>query len=131
MAVEMLTIDNLIVSSDKSTKYLLRLTDGSTIEAVHIPLPDETKVCISCQVGCVNKCRHCATGRLEYIRDMTADEIVGQVKTIFSDKKHTSGKCTVLFMGMGEPLLNYEPVMASLNMFSELFGRSEEHTSDL
>lgn len=106
-----------LVSLDASAKYLLKLVDGVHIEAVHIPQADGANLCISCQVGCMNKCRHCATGRIEYVRDLSSEEIVEQVETILEDEKFAEGKLKILFMGMGEPLLNYENVISAIKTF--------------
>ena len=108
-----------VKSVDGSTKYLFRLPDFEVIEAVHIPLEDETKMCISCQVGCINKCRHCATGKdIEYKRDLTSEEIVFQVTTMAEDNNDSLDNITILFMGMGEPLFNFENMLKSLDLFS-------------
>jgi 23S rRNA (adenine2503-C2)-methyltransferase len=106
-----------LISSDSSVKYLFELTDGESIEAVYIPQPDGVNLCISCQVGCVNKCKHCATSRIEYVRDLASEEIIEQTTAMLEDRRFARGKVKILFMGMGEPLFNYGNVLAAINMF--------------
>ena len=99
-------------SNDGFVKYLFRLHDGPLIEAVRIPLFD-TKyvVCVSSQAGCALGCVFCATGKLGFQRDLEAWEIVEQVRTIRREAdRPVKG---VVFMGMGEPLLNYDRVIAA------------------
>lgn len=108
-------------SKDDCTKYTLILEDGEIIEAVHIPLLDETKLCISCQVGCPNKCKHCATGRdIEYVRDLTSHEIFEQVKVLSDNNNDNFRNYTILFMGMGEPFFNYNNLIKSFSLFNEI-----------
>jgi 23S rRNA (adenine2503-C2)-methyltransferase len=66
----------------------------------------------------MNKCRHCATGRIEYIRDLSSEEIVKQAIMMLKDQEFAGGRVKVLFMGMGEPLLNYENVMEAVRIFT-------------
>lgn len=107
-----------IHSIDGSSKYMLKLPDGNRVEAVYIPQADGTvKVCISNQVGCVNKCAYCATGMQRYVRDMTAQEILAQLVHLLSKQQSLTplpGDIGVLFMGMGEPMFNYDNVMSAI-----------------
>ena len=107
-----------IRSTDESIKYLLKL-DDEYIESVYIPQPEGVNLCISSQIGCVNKCKHCATGRIQYIRDLSSEEIINQVKIMLKEQRFVQGKVKLLFMGMGEPLLNYKEVMRAIRMFSQ------------
>ncbi|MSP62115.1 MAG: radical SAM protein [Myxococcales bacterium] len=103
---------------DGFVKYLFRLADGAQIEAVRIPLFD-TKyvVCVSSQVGCALGCVFCATGRMGFVRDLEPWEIVEQVRTIRREADRPVRG--VVFMGMGEPLLNYEGVIAAAYAMSD------------
>ena len=97
---------------DGFVKYLFRLADARRIEAVRIPLfDDKYVVCVSSQVGCALGCVFCATGSMGFSRNLAAWEIVEQVRTIRreADRPITG----VVFMGMGEPLLNYDEVIAA------------------
>ncbi len=116
-----LKIIKKVFAKDKSIKYILGLSDEECIEAVYIPLIGETKFCISCQVGCINKCSPCATGKdMDYIRDLCYEEIFLQVKTLAFDNNICYNNCTVLFMGMGEPFFNYSNVIKSLQLFQDI-----------
>lgn len=123
-----LRITNREHSVDGSVKYLLQTKDNESIESVFIPQKGETKFCISCQIGCVNKCAHCATGKLDYIRDLTSEEIISQVITMVEDNHEIAKKLHVLFMGMGEPFLNFKNVIQSLYLFEEINIPEEEIT---
>ena len=103
-----------IVSKDGSVKELLSLEDGLSVEAVWIPQEHGAIVCVSCQVGCPNKCRHCATANVGYERDLTCEEITDQVQTLLENHGYGKLGATVLFMGMGEPLLNYDNVIGAV-----------------
>lgn len=113
-----------ILSLDGSSKYIIRLPDKSRIEAVYIPQQDgSVKVCISNQVGCVNKCSYCATGTQQFVRNMTTDEILGQIDCMLR-KEISYGNIIpdaigVLFMGMGEPFFNYENVISAIKGIDE------------
>lgn len=107
-------------SRDGSIKYLFQLADSCSVEAVFIPESnDDIKMCISNQVGCSNKCSYCATGRLEYLRDMSWEEIVSQIMYLLTDNgiviNSISSRIGILFMGMGEAFFNYDNVMKTLN----------------
>jgi 23S rRNA (adenine2503-C2)-methyltransferase len=101
-------------SRDGSIKHLMALEDGLSVEAVWIPQDHGANICVSCQVGCPNKCRHCATGTVPFERDLTAGEIFCQVATLVQLHGREQDRIKVLFMGMGEPLLNYTNVVNAL-----------------
>ncbi len=104
------------VASDGTVKYLLKLADGEIIETVGIPSDKRLTVCVSTQVGCPMACDFCATGKGGYKRNLNTAEIVDQVLTVQEDFQQRVSN--VVFMGMGEPLLNtYNLVLAlkSLN----------------
>lgn len=111
--------------SDGTSKFLLQLADGNKIETVLIPkekLPDEPgserqTVCVSTQVGCPLDCKFCATGAMKYARNLTVGEIVSQ---LIIAQRHSKKRITnVVFMGMGEPLLNYEAVNNAIRILTD------------
>jgi 23S rRNA (adenine2503-C2)-methyltransferase len=108
------------VSEDGTTKHLWRLEDGELIESVLIPAEDRLTLCISSQAGCAMACTFCATGWSGYRRNLTAGEIVAQYRGAARwGQDHDLGPITnIVFMGMGEPLMNREPVMDSLTLLN-------------
>jgi len=116
-------------SADGETrKVLLRLADGKSIESVLMPHHGERNaVCISTQAGCAMGCAFCATGEMGLQRNLTAGEIVDQVRHWQAALSASGERVShVVYMGMGEPLHNYEPTVASLRMLADrtLFGIS-------
>jgi len=106
---------------DGFTKYLFELGDGERIEAVRIPLFDEKYVvCISSQAGCALGCVFCATGKLGFRRNLSTWEIVEQVRVVRAEADRPVRG--VVFMGMGEPLLNYENVVRAARILSHPLG---------
>jgi 23S rRNA (adenine2503-C2)-methyltransferase len=107
--------------ADGFTKYLFRLHDGLLIEAVRIPLFDEKyTVCISSQAGCALACAFCATGRMGFKRNLATWEIVEQVRVVREEADRPVRG--VVFMGMGEPLLNYDNVVRAARILSDPSG---------
>jgi 23S rRNA (adenine2503-C2)-methyltransferase len=105
-------------SADGTRKYLWRLDDGEAIETVLIPSGGRRTLCISSQAGCALGCTFCATGRMGFRRNLTAFEIAGQVREIVlesADDKPTN----IVFMGMGEPLLNWSAVNTALSILND------------
>ncbi len=100
-------------------KYILRLSDGNYIESVLIPYKDHLTLCASTQVGCPVKCRFCRTGKDKFIRNLKMSEIVDQVRVIGNDISGHSNIDIVAFMGMGEPLLNYNNVVKSVRALKQ------------
>jgi 23S rRNA (adenine2503-C2)-methyltransferase len=118
-------LDRTVSSVDGFTKYLFRGDGPKAFEAVRIPLlhrPGDEKyvVCVSSQVGCALGCVFCATGRMGFRRNLATWEIVDQVLQVRADSTHPVRG--VVFMGMGEPLLNYERVIRAARIFSEPCG---------
>lgn len=118
-------VDKIVSPQDGFTKYLFRGDGPEPFEAVRIPLlhrPEDPKyiVCVSSQVGCAMGCAFCATGRMGFRRNLAAWEIVDQVLKIQADSPHPVRG--VVFMGMGEPLLNYDEVIQAARLFSEPCG---------
>ncbi len=109
---------------DGTTKLLLAGRDGSRIETVIIPYPERATVCISSQCGCPVGCRFCATGAMGFRRNLTAAEIVDQVRAAAASMT-TEGRriSNVVYMGMGEPLLNLRPVLDSVRILTHPRGQ--------
>jgi 23S rRNA (adenine2503-C2)-methyltransferase len=105
-------------SQDGTTKYLFRLHDGASVEAVDIPDGERRTFCISSQAGCAMGCRFCVTGFWGAGRDLTAGEIVGQVLAM-AGKLGGEQSLNVVFMGMGEPLLNLDAVDGAVALLGE------------
>lgn len=109
---------NRKTSSDGTVKFLYRLADGLSIESVWIPEEKRATLCISTQVGCKLDCGFCMTGQSGFRRNLTTAEIVDQF--IQSKKRVPDGKITnIVYMGMGEPLDNYENTLHSLKIFTD------------
>jgi 23S rRNA (adenine2503-C2)-methyltransferase len=113
-----LKIKDFINSSDGTQKILFELTDGYFIEAVVIPENYERyTLCLSTQAGCMLDCAFCATGKLKFGRNLETGEIIAQ---LLEAENITTKKITnIVYMGMGEPLLNYDNVLRSLKILTE------------
>lgn len=113
-----MSIDMTQRSSDGTIKSRFRLHDGPLIESVLIPVPEKDRytVCVSSQVGCSLSCTFCATGRMDRMRNLTAGEIYDQVFIVNEQCLEAYGHplTNVVYMGMGEPLLAYKPVLESI-----------------
>lgn len=111
------TIEHTLESRDGSVKYGFRLWDGNLVEGVLIPaVGDRATACVSSQVGCSLTCKFCATGYMDLKRNVDAWEITDQIDIINRESIARLGHplTNVVYMGMGEPLLNYRHVMASI-----------------
>ncbi len=109
-----------IASADGTIKFTTRLIDNSCIESVIIPENNRTTLCISSQVGCAMGCTFCATGAMGLVRNVTTEEIVGQ---IFSARFYLNQPIkNIVFMGMGEPLENFDNVYKSLKVLNDQRG---------
>ena len=115
------------LSKDGTRKFLVRMFDGQTVEAVAIPARDRLTLCLSSQVGCAIGCTFCHTGTMGLKRHLTADEIVGQymavtywLKENASDSEGNAERLTnIVYMGQGEPLHNYDNVRTATIIFME------------
>ena len=128
------------VSADGTVKWLLRLADGNCIETVFIPQPERGTLCVSSQVGCGLNCSFCATARQGFNRNLTVDEIIGQVwvanRALLSIKRDADAPArashsdsdshsdrqpvtNVVMMGMGEPLLNFNHVVSAMRLMMD------------
>lgn len=108
------------ISSDKTIKAAITLFDNKHVEGVLIPSKTRITACISSQVGCSLSCKFCATGRLDRLRNLGADEMYDQVFLLNTLAQETYQKklSNIVYMGMGEPLLNYKNVLQSIKMIT-------------
>lgn len=113
------------VSCDGTIKYGLQLYDETMIESVLIPEDDRNTLCISSQVGCAMACNFCLTGTMGFKRNLTPAEIVGQICAVQADMEahDNKGRITnLVFMGMGEPLANFDNLVTSLEIIMDELG---------
>ena len=109
-------IERTTPAADGSQKYLFQLADGNRIEAVYMPMGERTSVCLSSQAGCAVGCTFCVTGFFGAGRNLTPSEMIGQFFTIQHEHAVPMEMMNVVFMGMGEPLLNFEHLVTTLEM---------------
>jgi 23S rRNA (adenine2503-C2)-methyltransferase len=110
------------LSIDGTEKFLLRFADGQRIESVFIPDTPSMTFCISTQVGCAMACSFCLTGRMGLTRNLTAGEIVGQVRVLAAALSMQKARFNIVLMGMGEPLHNYDETMKALRILADEHG---------
>jgi 23S rRNA (adenine2503-C2)-methyltransferase len=115
--IRFLTIAESQKSTDRTIKSAFKLADGAVVEGVLIPTPKRMTACISTQVGCSLSCDFCATGKLKRMRNLNADEIYDQVVKISqqAEENYSIPLSSIVYMGMGEPLLNYKNVLQSIH----------------
>jgi 23S rRNA (adenine2503-C2)-methyltransferase len=115
-----IAVDQMQRSTDGTIKNAVRLHDGLIVESVLIPTDSRTTACVSSQVGCSLDCRFCATARLKRMRNLNPDEIFDQVVVIDRQSRLYFGRplSNIVFMGMGEPLMNYPNVVKAIRMIS-------------
>jgi 23S rRNA (adenine2503-C2)-methyltransferase len=135
-------IEKKFVSRDGTVRYLIGFTDGQSVETVWMPEGDggetgdgseaesswdRATICVSSQVGCAVDCQFCLTALLGLKRNLTAGEIVGQVCAVLSDQRVSppQDRVNIVFMGMGEPFLNYDNFMRAVNLLVEGVGIQE------
>jgi 23S rRNA (adenine2503-C2)-methyltransferase len=110
-------------SQDGAVRYLFGLEDGSRVETVYMPEEDRTTLCLSSQVGCAMDCGFCFTALLGAKRNLAAGEIVGQVLAVVAAQNVARGdRLNLVFMGMGEPLLNLAQVLKAVQILSDPHG---------
>jgi 23S rRNA (adenine2503-C2)-methyltransferase len=123
-----LALDPVVAQSDardETRKWLWRTADGAQVETVLMRYPTRATVCVSSQAGCAMGCTFCATGQAGFERHLTSGEILEQVVRA----SHTSAQrvANVVFMGMGEPLANVDPVLEAVQRLHDDFGLSARH----
>jgi 23S rRNA (adenine2503-C2)-methyltransferase len=111
-----------VEAADGTVKYLFGLADGRAVESVRIPEEDRVTVCLSTMVGCPFGCGFCATGQGGFERNLTAAEIVDQVYRVQADLPAGQQVTNVVYMGMGEPLANYDAVVRSVRLLNHPLG---------
>ncbi len=107
------------VSEEGTKKFLIELESGSMVEMVIIPEKNRKTLCISSQAGCALQCTFCATGAQGFEHDLKSDEIIGQLWLANFYNKEINQITNVVFMGMGEPLLNYDAVLESAKIMKD------------
>ena len=121
-------VSRSLLSKDGTRKWLFKLEDGKEIETVYIPDKNRGTICVSSQVGCSLSCSFCHTGTMKFSRNLSTSEILGQVmyvKNFLKDWNNKTDKkkiTNIVFMGMGEPLLNYDNVIKSINVLIDQKG---------
>ncbi len=147
IAVGLPKIDRRFVAQDGTARYLIELSDGQSVETVWMPEGDDGEagdgsdagdesagrgwdratICVSSQVGCAVDCQFCLTALLGVKRNLTAGEIAGQVCAVLQDKKVSppEDRINLVFMGMGEPFLNYDNFMKAVRLLVEEVGVPE------
>ncbi|MBI3949613.1 MAG: 23S rRNA (adenine(2503)-C(2))-methyltransferase RlmN [Acidobacteria bacterium] len=122
-AVTRTEIERTFQSSDGTRRYLFRLADGQRIEAVWIPEAHRDTICISTQVGCPLACQFCMTGVLGLKRNLSSGEIVAQAGRMLNDRYGMGVEpergVNLVFMGMGEPMLNYDNVIKAIRLLCD------------
>ncbi len=110
-------VDQMQRSADGTIKNAVRLHDDLIVESVLIPTATRTTACVSSQVGCSLDCKFCATARLKRMRNLNPDEIYDQVVVIDNESRlyHNRPLSNIVFMGMGEPLMNYNNVLKAID----------------
>ncbi len=115
--INAVVISDMQISTDRTIKCAMQLADGKVVESVLIPTKTRMTACISSQVGCSLTCKFCATGKLKRLRNLNADEIYDQVVLVknLAENKYSQPLTNIVYMGMGEPLLNYTETLRSVN----------------
>ena len=124
-----LTVDASQFSSDGTVKNRFRTVDGHLVEGVLIPTEERQTACVSSQIGCSLSCKFCATGYMGRKRNLEFDEIYDEVVLLNQQAEETYGKklTNIVFMGMGEPLLNYNNVLTAIERIGAQYGMGMSH----
>ena len=121
--VEWPAIKARVASQDGAVRYLFRLQDDENIETVYMPIENRVTLCLSSQVGCAVGCRFCFTALLGARRNLAVGEIVGQTMAVLEAQQvPAETPVNLVFMGMGEPMLNLDAVMKAVRIFSDSSG---------
>jgi 23S rRNA (adenine2503-C2)-methyltransferase len=119
-------IDRVFQSHDGTRRYLFQLADTKRVEAVWIPAVHRDTICVSTQVGCPLACQFCMTGVMGLRRDLSAGEIIAQIGLILNDRYgigiQPERGVNLVFMGMGEPMLNYDHLMNAIRLLCDAEG---------
>ena len=125
--ISTLTLEQVAASRDGSKKFLFKTADGYGIESVLMPEKTHWTLCISTQIGCALGCKFCYTGTLGLKRNLTVAEILNQVSAVLKAGEFQEKLPNLVFMGMGEPLLNYENTVKSLKILLSPWGFDFSH----
>ena len=117
--IDRLKVNQVETSRDGTRKYLFELADKNLIESVLIPEKDHYTLCISSQVGCVQDCQFCLTAKGGFARNLTAGEIIAQIRDIRHVLPEPKSLTNIVFMGMGEPLANYKNLVNAINVITD------------
>jgi len=117
--VEIGTIAARTESEDGTVKYLIHPTEGGAVESVFMVHGDRVTLCLSSQVGCALGCDFCLTAKMGLVRQMSAGEILGQIVLLMRDRDLIDQRFNLVFMGMGEPLHNYESVVSAVRILTD------------
>jgi 23S rRNA (adenine2503-C2)-methyltransferase len=120
--ISQLKITEKLTDPDGTVKYLLETSDGNKIEAVLLDEQGRKTICLSTQIGCRLGCVFCATGYIKFQRNLTAGEITDQVNTISKDAEVKINN--IVFMGMGEPFMNYDDTLKTVRILASPFGKN-------
>jgi 23S rRNA (adenine2503-C2)-methyltransferase len=122
--IDHIRLEDQQISADKTIKCAFFVDKGNVVEGVLIPTASRTTACISSQVGCSLSCTFCATGRLKLLRNLTAGEMVDQVFYLKQQAETIYNRplTNIVYMGMGEPLLNYKNVLRSIELITSTEG---------
>lgn len=118
--IDKITVEDQQISSDRTIKCAFTIEEGKVVEGVLIPTTNRMTACISSQVGCSLACKFCATGKLKLMRNLTAGEIVDQVVYLKNEaeNRYNTQLSNIVYMGMGEPLLNYKHMLRSTELIT-------------
>lgn len=118
--IDHIQLEDQQISTDRTIKCTFSVEKGKIVEGVLIPTSSRTTACISSQVGCSLSCTFCATGQLKLMRNLTAGEIVDQVVYLKNqaEERYQTPLTNIVYMGMGEPLLNYKNVLRSIELIT-------------
>jgi 23S rRNA (adenine2503-C2)-methyltransferase len=118
--IDHISLDEQQISKDRTIKCAFNVGVGKVVEGVLIPTKSRMTACISSQVGCSLACEFCATGKLKLLKNLSAGEIVDQVVYLknLSEEKYDLNLSNIVYMGMGEPLLNYKNMLESINIIT-------------
>ena len=119
--------EKVLSSQDGTRKYLFKLENGGAVESVLIPGGDRFTLCISTQLGCAFKCRFCYTGRNGLARNLTTAEILNQIDAVLNHVADEAKVTNIVFMGMGEPLANYDNTLKALKIIFHPSGFNFSH----
>ncbi len=122
--IDYIQIEKKIFSKDGTVKVLFKLSDGNKCEGVLIPEKDRITACVSSQIGCSFSCKFCATGQMKRTRNIFSYEIFDQVSLLMdiANKEYNIGLTNIVYMGMGEPLVNYHNVIDSIKYITSKEG---------